>query len=230
MRPAPTWCQQAGRRVGPASPPAPSVPKPRHQSGCSVVELGVSGGLPLPPHLPLACSPEPPSPPLQPSRRRATHHFSVAEPEPPRSQSPRAVATQGCSRSGQGAQSAPPGGGYPRGHAGRTHGCVCFHACVQTQFACPDLFTRARRNWLAWLNTSAPPSHLPSPLPPTSLPPAHTSKEIRNVTTNSSCRKPATSHAHSAGGGGGPRRGGVIGEPEVNEIIGKVRCEFVTEV
>lgn len=166
MRPAPTWCQQAGRRVGLASPPAPSAPKPRHQSGCSVVELGVSGGLPLPPHLPLACSPDPPSPPLQPSRRRATHHFSVAEPEPPRSQSPRAVATQGCSRSGQGAQSAPPGEDTPAGTQGAHMDASAFTPVCKHNLHAQTCLRGPGVIGLPGSTPQHPPPTSPSPHPP----------------------------------------------------------------
>lgn len=79
-------------------------------------------------------------------------------------------------------------------HAGcppHTHTyCVCLQACVQTQFTSPDLFMSAGRNWLASRSTSEPrpTSSRSSLLSPS--PPQHSSKEIRNVTTNSSCGKP----------------------------------------
>jgi hypothetical protein len=102
------------------------------------------------------------------------------------------------------------------------HGsCACVTWGLCDAFAYPCLFTPTRRNWLASLHNSAPPSTL------------HTSEEIRNVTTNSSCRKstdPPPIMRQRRGGGGGAWCGGVIGEPRVNEIIGKVRCEFVTGV
>ena len=57
---------------------------------------------------------------------------------------------------------------------------------------------------------------------------------MRNMTTNSLSKAHESPTSHALPGvaemGVGLRRGGVMGEPEVNEIIGKVRCEFVTEV
>lgn len=70
------------------------------------------------------------------------------------------------------------------------------------------------------------PSPLPYPLPP-SLPPPHLERDEKhdNKLVVESPRIPGVAEM-----GVGLRRGGVMGEPEVNEIIGKVRCEFVTEV
>lgn len=91
---------------------------------------------------------------------------------------------------------------------------------------------RPRHNWLASLYTSASPPHSPTPYPHPY--PHRTSKEMRNMTTNSLSKAHESPTSHALPGvaemGVGLRRGGVMGEPEVNEIIGKVRCEFVTEV
>lgn len=81
----------------------------------------------------------------------------------------------GCGGCGRGAQ--PRGGlGGPRAQRLRSRLC-----------ACPDLYMRVPRDWLARLDTSAPP---PTSSPPHPLPPCHATQEIRKVTTNSSCRKP----------------------------------------
>lgn len=139
-----------------ASQPVHSAPKPKHRSSCKIFRLGISEGLSLclPPHfLPLP-NPNPITlikeegedySPLFSHRTKIPEQFhpglSQFWPEDLR-------------------EEIPP--------LHRTHAYfVCVWACVQTQFACQDLFTRPEHNWLAWLHTSAPPpTSSSSPIPP----------------------------------------------------------------
>ena len=163
-----------------ASQPVHSAPKPKHRSSCKIFRLGISEGLSLclPPHfLPL------PNPnPITLIKEEGedysslfSHRTKIPEqfhpglsqfwPEDLREEIP------------------PPSTGHT--HILSAFGPVCKH----------NLHARTCLQGLSIIGLpGSTPRH---PLPPPHPPPSHphcTSKEIRNMTTNSSCRRPTNPH------------------------------------